>query len=54
MVYLGGFLLKPRTKLAAFQDPKKKQQAKGDHVPNLEDDKQDKLIKVKSLDKIVK
>ncbi|CDW78408.1 UNKNOWN [Stylonychia lemnae] len=52
MVYLGGFLLKPRTKLATFQDPKKKQQ--GDHVPNLEDDKQDKLIKVKSLDKIVK
>jgi len=27
---------------------------KGEHIPNLESDKQDQLIKVKSLDKFVK
>jgi len=27
---------------------------KPEHIPNLDDDKQDKLIKVKSLDKFVK
>ena len=52
MIYLGDFLLKPRSKLAAFQEQRKKL-AKKENKSLIEKEVQSQLIKVKSLETLV-
>jgi hypothetical protein len=56
LVYQGGFLLKPRSKLATYQQHEMRKRQVKDSLERtpIQTDEQRELIKVKSLDVIIK